>query len=144
MYSIYNKTNTTIAAGPITLGPHEEITIAYIPEELSDALSKGFVEVATFDQTSRLYNLTVAHNQVLTVTDTSTASDPVNFKEVMLCATQNMFITVAREAATAGPGPGNIPLMAGEKFHLQLSPGSIISAIRQTNNGSLYIIPTRA
>lgn len=42
------------------------------------------------------------------------------------------------QAATASNG---IPLEAGEKFHMKITSGDIISVIRDTADGYLHIIP---
>ena len=57
--------------------------------------------------------------------------------EVLLCATEDMWI-VAGSDPTATTSTG-IPLVAGEKFHMRVTPGSKIAAIRNASDGSLVI-----
>lgn len=74
---------------------------------------------------------------------TATNADSTAFDvatEVAVCASTDCYITVA-VAPTAAAAAGSIPLPANTIFHFQVPAGSKISAVRQTADGSLYILP---
>lgn len=76
--------------------------------------------------------------QRLTTGVASVTSSAVVSSEVLLCATANMYININGTAANSA---GSLYMTAGEKFHLQIVPGSTVSAIQDTAAGGLFIIP---
>lgn len=86
-----------------------------------------------------------ANGQKLTTSATSTLSTNINSTEAMLSATAAMYITVGLTGTTptAAAAAGNFFLSAGEKFHIQLTPGSVIAAVQSTVAGELYILPVK-
>ncbi len=62
--------------------------------------------------------------------------------EVLLHATTACYVvTGSNPTATTSTG---IPLVAGEKFHMRVTPGTRIAVIRDSADGFLFIVPTRA
>jgi hypothetical protein len=57
--------------------------------------------------------------------------------EVLLCATKAMWVTLGSDPTATTSN--SIPLIAGEKFHLRVTPGYKIAAIRDSEDGSLVI-----
>lgn len=67
-------------------------------------------------------------------------SAAIDALEVMLHASVKCHVRAgpSPQAATASNG---IPLEAGEKFHLQINEGDIVSVIRDSADGFLHIVP---
>ena len=89
-------------------------------------------------RTPRAY--TWASGQKLTVGSTSVQSTAISASEVTLAATTDMFIVVGANP-TASNAAGALPLLAGEKFTLQITSGQKIAAIRSVADGALFIMP---
>lgn len=87
-----------------------------------------------FEQTTRRYIFTTI--QRVAVGATSADASPVETTEVLLHPTVDCFVNIGGAATTS-----KLPLVGGEKFHLQLEPGSTISVIRASTDGYLFIIP---
>jgi hypothetical protein len=62
--------------------------------------------------------------------------------EVLLHATTACYV-LAGSNPTVTTSTG-LPLIAGEKFHMRVSPGSKIAVIRDSADGFLFIVPTRS
>lgn len=68
----------------------------------------------------------------------------IDASEVMLHATTDMFVRVGTADGadvTASNGAGSFPLLAGEKFHLQVPQGAKIAAIPSSAAGHLFVVP---
>lgn len=62
--------------------------------------------------------------------------------EVLLHATVDGYFRVGDAAVVASDAAGSTPIMAGEKFHRQISSGQFISFVRAgAVDGSLFIVP---
>ena len=84
---------------------------------------------------TRAYGTAAARVTVATTSATSAALT-LPKGEVMLHASTRCFVKVGTGATN-----GDIPLEAGEKFHLQMATGGTIAVIRDTADGFLNIIP---
>lgn len=90
-------------------------------------------------RTTRRYRYDL--RQKLSITATSARSTAIAAAEVLLHAKAAMHVTVGDENVVANEAVNTLPLEAGEKFHLQLTPGQFVAAIRDTADGALYIVP---
>jgi hypothetical protein len=145
MYVVWNRTDTTIGSGTFVMGPHETRLFPILPVELNDAVTQGLVEVSSFDATTRQYNFTPANCFALDVTDTPQKTPALTSREILVCATKDMFITIQADPDTAtgiGAVAGCIPLLGGEKMHLQIVPGQKLGYVQMSENGKLFIVPT--
>jgi hypothetical protein len=88
---------------------------------------------------TRLYDF--ANGQRMTITATSARSTAVAAGEVMLHASARMFIRVGNSSVVATAGAGSFPLEAGEKFHLRITSGQQVAAIRDSADGFLTVMP---
>lgn len=82
-----------------------------------------------------------ASGQKIAVGASSAQSSAISAAEVMLQADTDCFINVGSNP-TAADSAGSFPLLAGEKFHLQITDGYKVAVIRKTADGSLYILPS--
>jgi hypothetical protein len=88
-------------------------------------------------QTTRTYDR--VNKQRLTTSGTRATSAAVAASEVMLHARGSAIWIDINTAAIAASAP--ICLEAGERFHMQISPGDLIDAIQDTAAGVLIITP---
>lgn len=88
--------------------------------------------------TTRRYAFTATQRLAVGATEVDSAA--IDALEVCLHASTRCYV-VAGTAPQAATAAGGMPLEAGEKFHLQLTPGQIVSVIRDTADGFLHIIP---
>lgn len=70
----------------------------------------------------------------------SAQSAAVQAYEVMLIAGGGKMYVIAGDNPTAA-ATTSIPLADGEKFHMRLTPGQKVAAIRDSVDGTLHIIP---
>ena len=89
--------------------------------------------------TTRAYNYAVG--QRLTVTAASSRTSAITATEVMLHASHRMWVRVGNSSVNASNGAGSFPLEAGEKFHLRITSGERVAAIRDAEDGLLTIMP---
>ncbi|WP_309628222.1 hypothetical protein [Brevundimonas sp.] len=61
--------------------------------------------------------------------------------EVMLHATTDCYVTVAALDPVANAATNAFPMLAGEKFHLQINVGDQFGVIRASADGYLFILP---
>ncbi|HEX8413394.1 MAG TPA: hypothetical protein VF637_05845 [Sphingomicrobium sp.] len=103
--------------------------------------SLSIVESSTQSIGTRAYGAT----QRIAVATTSTSTGAIVTLpkgEVMLQADTDCFIKIGTGGgAVTADAATSIPLVAGEKFHLQASTGQFIAVIRKTADGFLYITP---
>jgi hypothetical protein len=109
---------------------------------LNDTSAAATVSEAT---TQRIGTRAYGATQRIAVATASTSTGAVVTLpkgEVMLQADTDCFIQIGTggSAATATTTT-SIPLVAGEKFHLQAPTGQFIAVIRKTADGFLYITP---
>jgi hypothetical protein len=97
-----------------------------------------FTSSAPEGQTTRAYDW--PDGQRIAVGAASAQSAAIDASEVMLRPSGRCFVKVGANP-TAANAAGSIPLEAGESFHLQLSPGDKVAAIRDTADSFLYILP---
>lgn len=93
-------------------------------------------------KSTRLYRF--ADGQRVAVGASSAMSAAIDATEVTLHATTDSLIRVgAADGAdvTASNAAGSLPLLAGEKFTLQVPQGAKIAVIRMTADGFLFILP---
>lgn len=79
--------------------------------------------------------------QRITVTNTSTVTPALTGTVVLLHASTDCFV-LAGPADLADPtvtDSTGIPLIAGEKFHMNIQQGWKIAVIRNTTDGYLYV-----
>lgn len=89
----------------------------------------------TYKQGTRAYGFF----EKLSVSSSSAASSALSgIDEVLLCATEAMWITTG--ASPTATTANSIPLIAGEKFHMRVNPGTKIAAIRDSTDGALVIM----
>ncbi|CCF19167.1 protein of unknown function [Pseudorhizobium banfieldiae] len=76
------------------------------------------------------------------VSDTTVLSSPIIAGEVLLHASEKMYVAAVAETGTPTiTDETGIPLEAGEKFHMQITTGQRIAAIRDLVDGVLHIAP---
>lgn len=92
------------------------------------------------EQTTRGYGLTSAQKVSVTSTSAQT-TNVVGTSEVVLVATQDMWVTTGTNPTAVADAAGNLYLTAGEKFHMQIAPSHKVAAIRASTDGSLHVIP---
>ena len=91
------------------------------------------------EQTTRQYDW--ANGQKVAVTATSAQSAALtSVSEVLVSVNTNMYITVGTNP-TAANAAGSFYIPSGTVFHLQVTAGQKIAAIRDTADGSIYILP---
>jgi hypothetical protein len=99
------------------------------------------VAVPAVATTTRAYGF-AAGQRISTAGSAAVRSAAIAAAEVLLHASARGFVRVGDAAVAASVGAGSIPLEAGEKFHLRLSPGQFVSFIRDgAADGSLTIMP---
>lgn len=76
----------------------------------------------------------------LAVTSASAQSAAITATEVMVHASTRCFIK-SGASPTAVANGDSIPIEAGEKFHMRITSGHLIAAIRDTADGYLHITP---
>lgn len=84
---------------------------------------------------TRSYNYTGI--QRIPVAASAANSDAIAATEVMLYSNVKCYFRIGGTATATTA----IPLEAGEKFHIRIATGSLISVIRDSSDGFLYIIP---
>ena len=139
MFSIDNATNSAIEVAGLRVPAKGIIFVPQMVPEMDNLVSQGLLEISSFSQSTRLYDF--AKGQRLTVTGANVVSDPIMAKELLLIATKAMYITVAATDPVANNAAGSIPLLAGEKFHMQFTPGQRLAAVKDTEDGSLFVVP---
>ena len=87
---------------------------------------------------TRVYDY--ANGQKVAVGASSVQSSAVNSDEILVHSDVACFINVGSNP-TAADSAGNLPLAAGEKFHLRVEPGQLVAVIMSSSSGSLYILP---
>ena len=71
----------------------------------------------------------------------SARSAPITSGEVMLHASAACHFTVGDDTVEADSAANTMPMSAGERFHLQISPGQHVAVIQNAAGGTLTIIP---
>lgn len=102
------------------------------------------VAVPAVATTTRAYDWTAAQ-RLETAGAAAVRSAAIVAAEVMLHAAGDGLFRVGDAAVVAAPAAGSVPLAAGEKFHLRLTPGQFISFIRAgSSDAALFILPVAA
>ena len=97
------------------------------------------VTVPTNTTSTRAYDF--ANGQRLSVSSTSARTTAVAASEVMVHASTRCFIRIGDNTVVASSAAGSFPLEIGEKFHLRLTSGQFVAAIRDTADGFLTVMP---
>lgn len=142
MITIWNKTSTVIASKSVTIQPNQIVVLPIFPEDLTQALASGYIEVSSYEQSTRMYDFTPANCQAITFNASAALSAAINVREILICATEACWISIGSAPVAAVGAAGSIPLLKGEKMHLQIQPGYKISVIQDTTTGKLIINPT--
>ena len=91
--------------------------------------------------TTRAYNWAGAE-RVATGATSAQNADVLGSREILVFATEDTWITFGNDPVAAADTAGNLLLLAGEKYHLQVNPGDKLAAIQDSAAGSLHINPT--
>ncbi|MBV8973172.1 MAG: hypothetical protein JO290_12875 [Sphingomonadaceae bacterium] len=89
-------------------------------------------------QTTRAYDWT--NGQRVAFTGTDATSSPIAANEVLLHAKTNA-CWVRVDAVASATAAASLPLEAGEKFHMQITPGDVIHVVQDSAAGTLIIVP---
>jgi hypothetical protein len=147
MYTVKNNLSTAVNIPPfLKLAPGESVDLpdAYDVGFLAPYVKSGTITVTEIPAESRGYNWTAA--QRVAVGAASVQSAVINATEIMLIATVNCFIKLDETSANnpvAANAAGNMPILANDKFHLQIPSGKKLAVIRETVDGFLHIFPVR-
>jgi len=129
---IAQRLTSLIALVPASLGQKTKAaSLAVTWASDQDVPAKG--------QTTRALDYT--NGQKVTVTSTSAQSSAITATEVRLYATKAMFVYSAAEPTATAAGNAGFPMAAGQTEYIQITSGHKIAAIRDTEDGALFITP---
>lgn len=92
------------------------------------------------EQSTRGLNLAGAQTITTGASSAQTAA-VVGTYEVLLVATKDCFVSWGANPSASASAAGNVYLLAGEKFWVQLLPSDKVAAIQSAEAGIVQVIP---
>jgi hypothetical protein len=95
---------------------------------------------SVFDNSTRRYNF--SGSQYAAVGAASARLGPFDSEEILVHPSTRTHINVGGSGVVAANGTGNMPIEAGEKFHLRITSGQYVAFIQDSAVGVIAVVPT--
>jgi hypothetical protein len=140
-YRITNISAGSRRAGSIEIAAGETLILPSLPEDMDELVRSRSVEIIDLGNTTRTYEW--SNGQRVAVGSSNNDSAAINAFEIMVISTVACYFTVGATPDAADVA-GSTYLPAGERFHLQITPGDKVSVLQFTTSGALFVVPVKS